>query len=227
LNALEFRINDHVFHWKPQRLLIAGYTGRNQEDVKRHIDELKEVGVPAPPMVPMIYDLSPDLLMTSDTISVVRKESSGEVEIVLLDIDGNWYVGIGSDHTDRVLETVSIQKSKQVCQKPISKDVWPLELMEDHWDEIELRSWVVVNGKEKLYQSGTLEAFLQPKDLLEMVKKRNYDSPGMALFCGTLPLVDGEFIYGDAYRAELYDRKNDKKIKLSYEVKILKDAEAV
>ena len=45
---------------------------------------------------------------------------------MLLNIEGEWYVGIGSDHTDRVLEAVSIRKSKQVCAKPISKELWPL-----------------------------------------------------------------------------------------------------
>ncbi|UFJ41398.1 DUF2848 domain-containing protein [Brevibacillus humidisoli] len=216
---------DFTLDWKPQRLVIAGYTGRDQEAVKKHIDELLELGVPAPRRVPMIYDLSPELLRTSEEISVVCNDSSGEAEVVLLDVDGSWYVGLGSDHTDRVLEAVSVQKSKQVCAKPMAREVWPLDSIADHWDEIELRSWVTINGEEQLYQSGRLDAFLAPQDLLDIVRQRDYAAPNMALFCGTLALIDGQFQYGEAFRAELLDNKTNRSISLSYEVKQLKNAE--
>jgi hypothetical protein len=216
---------DSIIDWKPQRLVIAGYTARDQEAVKTHIAELMELGVPAPKQIPMLYDLSPELLQTAETITVVRNDSSGEAEVVLLDIEGRWYVGLGSDHTDRVLEAVSVQKSKQVCAKPIAADVWPLESVIDHWDEIELRSWVTVNGEEKLYQSGKLDEFLAPQDLLAIVQERDYAAANMALFCGTLALKDGQFQFGEAFRAELYDKKTERIIQLAYHVKQLKDAE--
>jgi hypothetical protein len=31
-----------------RKLINAGYTGRNQKEVKKHVDELKEMGVPVP-----------------------------------------------------------------------------------------------------------------------------------------------------------------------------------
>lgn len=71
-----------------------------------------------------------------------RNDSSGEAEVALLDIHGDWYVGLGSDHTDRALEAVSIHESKQICSKIISKQLWALDSVLDHWDEIELKSWV-------------------------------------------------------------------------------------
>ncbi|MBP1157250.1 MULTISPECIES: DUF2848 domain-containing protein [unclassified Paenibacillus] len=211
-------------NWAPQRLVIAGYTNKDQEAVKHHIEELKELGVPAPRTVPMMYDLSPELLSNSDCISVVGNDSSGEAEVVLLDIDGTWYIGLGSDHTDRVLETVSIQKSKQVCAKMITRELWTLESIAEHWDEIELNSWVQVDGEEVLYQSGALSAFLNPMQLLEIVKQRGYDSPGIALYCGTLPLKR-EFHFGGMFKAELHDKKNNKTLTLSYETRVLKDSE--
>ncbi|MGG2076116.1 DUF2848 family protein [Lysinibacillus irui] len=76
----------------PKRLLIAGYTGKDQASVKKHIDELKAIGVPAPPQVPMIYDVSTDLITTSSAISVVKETSSGEAEVVIMNVKGQWYV---------------------------------------------------------------------------------------------------------------------------------------
>lgn len=221
---MEFQCERAPLNWAPQRLVIAGYTNKDQEAVKHHIEELKELGVPAPRTVPMMYDLSPELLNNSDHMSVVGNDSSGEAEVVLLDIDGTWYIGLGSDHTDRVLETVSIQKSKQVCAKMITRELWTFESIAEHWDEIELKSWVQVDGEEVLYQSGALSAFLNPLDLLEIVKQRGYDSPGIALYCGTLPLMR-EFHFGGIFKAELYDKKNNKKLVLCYETRILKDSE--
>ncbi|HWO98703.1 MAG TPA: DUF2848 family protein [Bacillus sp. (in: firmicutes)] len=211
----------------PKRLLIAGYTGKDQESVKKHIDELKEIGVPAPPQVPMIYDLSTNLITTNQSISVIQESSSGEAEVVIMRVEGKWYLGLGSDHTDRELETVSIQKSKQVCSKPISTQFWPLDDVEDRWDDIEMRSWMIVDGVKKEYQTGKLGEFLHPKELLKIIEERGYDSEDMVVFCGTLPIKNGEFIYGEAFSAELYDRLTDNKIQLNYQVHILADAEVV
>lgn len=222
---MDFQCEGTLVKWAPQRLVIAGYTNKDQEAVKHHIEELKELGIPAPRQVPMMYDLAPELLSSSEIISVVGNDSSGEAEVVLLDIEGTWYIGLGSDHTDRVLEAVSIQKSKQVCAKMMTNQLWTFESIAKHWDEIELKSWVQVDGEDLLYQSGTLSAFLNPMELLEMVKQRGYDSPGIALYCGTLPLQTEKFHFGGLFKAELHDKKSNKKLTLCYETKILKDAE--
>ena len=211
----------------PKRLLIAGYTGKDQASVKKHIDELREIGVPAPPQVPMIYDVSTNLLTTSPSISVVQESSSGEAEVVIMNVKGKWYVGLGSDHTDRELEKLSIQKSKQVCSKPISTQFWLLDDIESRWDDIEMRSWMFVNGEKKEYQTGTLGEFLHPKELIKIITERGYYSEDLMVFCGTLPIVTGEFIYGDGFSAELYDALTDRKIQLDYKVHILTDAEVV
>lgn len=211
----------------PKRLLIAGYTGKDQASVKKHIDELREIGVPAPPQVPMIYDVSTNLLTTSPSISVVQESSSGEAEVVIMNVEGKWYVGLGSDHTDRELEKLSIQKSKQVCSKPISTQFWLLDDIESRWDDIEMRSWMFVNGEKKEYQTGTLGEFLHPKELIKIITERGYYSEDLMVFCGTLPIVTGEFIYGDGFSAELYDALTDRKIQLDYKVHILTDAEVV
>ncbi|MET3289083.1 UNVERIFIED_CONTAM: hypothetical protein ABID98_001653 [Brevibacillus sp. OAP136] len=222
---MKIQSNGLMLEWEPTRLIIAGYTGKDQEAVQRHIDELKELGIPAPPRVPMIYDLSPELMQVTDEITVVQNHSSGEAEAVLMDIDGAWYLGLGSDHTDRVLEANSIQKSKQVCLKPVSPQVWPLDAIRVYWDEIEMESWIIDGGVHHLYQRGTLGSFLNPDELLHILRERDYVSEGMAVFCGTLPLHSGTFLFGDTFLATLRDPRTGNKIQLTYHIKQLKDAE--
>lgn len=224
---MNFRVDGKEIDWEPKNLIIAGYTAKDQAALRAHIEELAKIGVPAPQTVPMIYQLSPELLSTESEITTVRNDSSGEAEVVLLNIRGEWYVGIGSDHTDRVLEATSIQKSKQVCAKPISNELWPLSSIEDYWDEIQLKSWYSINGEVQLYQSGQLGEFLSPKELIQIVESRGYSTSETALFCGTPPIISNEFLYGEEFKAKLYNPRDNKKINLAYQTKILKDAEVV
>lgn len=221
---MEFYLDNKQIDFEPENLLIAGYTAKNQESLKEHIEELRKIGVAAPNQVPMVYDLSPELLSTKDTITTVKNDGSGEAEVALLCIGGKWYVGLGSDHTDRKLEAVSVHKSKQVCAKPISSELWELSSIEKHWDDIELKSWMVINGEEQLYQSGKLGDFLSPKELLEIIQERGYSVTDAVLFYGTPPLKSEGFLYGEKFRAELFDPTNNKKINLHYEIKVLTDS---
>ncbi|RYL92777.1 DUF2848 domain-containing protein [Sporolactobacillus sp. THM7-4] len=211
--------------WNPVQCIVAGYTGRNQEAVKKHIRELEEIGIPAPPHVPMIYTVSTDLITVNEEIAVVKKESSGEAELVLANIEDEWYLGLGSDHTDRVLEAHSVQKSKQVCAKPISNQFWRLNSVIDKMDSFHLRSWMVSDGKRKLYQDGHLDSLLKPETLLDILKRRNIKLTNTLIFCGTLPIEGSKFIFGDQFIAELENTETHQKIVLDYRVNFLPDAE--
>ncbi|SDI05413.1 DUF2848 family protein [Alteribacillus bidgolensis] len=225
---MKFQIGKEEVEWEPKRLLIAGYTSKDQEQLQKHIKELEEeLGVEPPPAIPMIYDLSPELLTTNDQISVVNNDSSGEAEVIAAEINGQWYIGIGSDHTDRKLESVSVQKSKQVCGKPITSELWPLASVESYWDEIEMKSWMVDKEGQHLYQSGKLNEFMKPEDLVNIIKERNYYSSDSVIFCGTLPLLSEGFIYGEEFIAELYDPIENRSITLHYDVHLLKIAENI
>lgn len=223
---MQFTVEDKIMEWEPEKVVIAGYTSKDQESLKKHIDELKEqLGVEPPKRVPMLYEVSNYLLQTNSVVTELNNDGSGEAEVVLCDIGGKWYVGLGSDHTDRVLEAISVQKSKQIVAKPISNQLWPLDTVEKNWDDIVMQSWVEVNGQEQLYQEGTLAEFLEPKQLLNIIEERGYLSSEIAIFCGTLPIVNGEFVKSNKFKARLYDRKNNREILLNYEIKALKDAE--
>lgn len=176
------------------RTLIAGYTGRDEAAVRRHIDELAAIGVAPPAHVPMFYSVDPAAITTAANAPITRTNTSGEVEPVILRRDGRYFLGVGSDHTDRRLETVDVGESKRVCPKPIGSVVIEIDGWHSfNWDACRMRSWV--DGR--LYQDGTLASLRTPRDLLQNLSDRIGDSgEDLICFAGTLPLLRREFTSG-------------------------------
>jgi len=204
-------------------LYAIGYAGRNKDKTWEHIEELKKIGVPEPKSVPELYHLNPELLNYSDTVHIIGDETSGEVEIVLIaDKDGNIEVTVGSDHTDRGLETISIQKSKQICPKPLAEETIKFDEIEDEWDDLELFSSVKKGGEWKEYQSGKVSAIVPLDEIVEFLRKHDVELKDVTVFCGTVPLLDG-FVFGDTFKCGLRSNKLDKTIEIEYEINKLKE----
>jgi len=79
---------------------------------------------------------------------------------VLVSAADGIHVGIGSDHTDRKVETYGITMSKQMCPKPIGPELWRLADVEPHWDALMIRSHVTRSGSRVLYQEGPVTRML-------------------------------------------------------------------
>ncbi len=203
------------------RMVNAGYVGRDQNEVRRHIEELAEKGIPGPETTPTLYPVICRTLTTDSEIEVYSHETSGEVEYVLLVAnEKEIYVGLGSDHTDRHLEETDIPRSKQICPNLISRRVWPLGEVVDHWDELILRSQVVKDGEKIRYQEGALALILSPAGLMDFVRSK-IDGPlkEIVIFSGTLGMVTGEFVFGEAFMAELVDERLSRRLDLAYAVR--------
>lgn len=171
--------------------VIAGWTGRDPVALEKHIAELEALGVKRPATTPIFYRVSYTRLTTSDTIEVVGEASSGEVEYVLLQHDGRLWVGIGSDHTDREVETYGVTVSKQLCDKPVASTFWPLEEVEAHWDSLTLRSFITTDQGKVLYQEGKLSGMLGPRDLVHRFAGGKDLPEGTVMFCGTFDAIGG------------------------------------
>ena len=207
-----------------RRVVNAGYTGRNQEAVRRHIEELKKEGIPAPESTPTVYEVISKLVYFDDEIEVIGKRTSGEAEFVLLCSRDEVYVGIGSDHTDRELETVSIIKSKQVCPNVMGKRVWKLSEVRPRWDEMILRSWVKDReGNKILYQESPLAKMMTPDDLMAFVRGQVDDGKleGLLIFSGTVPLIPESPNFGDYFEVELDNSGTRQKLSCKYSVRVL------
>jgi len=223
VSTLRLEIGDGQRHLevRARNLVIAGWTGRDREQLEHHIRELEELGVSAPSKMPAFYRLACALLVQEEAIQVVGPDSSGEAEAVLMHFGGELWVGLGSDHTDRCLEAVSIRVAKQVCAKPIAVQVWSYADVQDHWDELILRSYVCNGAERELYQSGMLGCNLAVTDLIERLRD---DGGGLAdgtvLFCGTLPVL-GKLRGAGRFEVELEDPRLERKLKFAYGIDVL------
>ena len=214
---MDFRINGATRRVEIARLVIAGWTGRDKAAVEKHIAELAAIGVKRPRAVPTFYRLGASLLTTESGIEVVGKDSSGEVEFVLVSAPDALYVGVGSDHTDRKVEAFGVTVSKQMCPKPIGPELWPLAEIEPHWDRLVLRAHVTRAGERRLYQEGGVSNMLHPRDLLARFSGL---APGTAMFCGTLA-VHGEIGGGERFEIELHDPQRNRSLRHGYAVREL------
>ncbi len=205
------------------RMINAGYVGKNQEEVRRHIDELAAKGIPGPKSIPVLFPVVCSALTTDSQIEVYGGETSGEVEYVLCIVtEDEIYVGLGSDHTDRHLEETDIPRAKQICPNLMSRMVWPLDEVEGHWDDLLMRASVIKDGQDTLYQEGRLGLLLNPGELMAFVKSK---IPGplenLILYSGTMGMLTGEFIFSEKFSAQLIDEKLNRRLEISYDVKPL------
>ena len=188
-------------------LIIAGMTGRDMKAVQAHLDELAEIGVPPPGSIPVYYRVSASLLTQEERVQVVGTGTSGEVEAVLIGTPEGMLVGVGSDHTDRDMESDSIAHSKQACPKPISHDLWRYADVVEGWDDIELRSHRVHNGQWMPYQQGSMAKIRKPEDLIGGFFDGLTELPaGVAMFTGTIPTI-GEITGGEHFAMALVDAR--------------------
>ena len=171
--------------------VIAGWTGRDPVARDKHIAELEAIGIARPASTPIYYRVAASRLTTSDSIEVSGPDSSGEVEFVLIGWQGRVFVGTGSDHTDRKVETYSVTVSKQMCDKPIASVLWELEDVIDHWDKMILRSFAFIDGARVLYQEGTLDAMLPVAELIRGGFGGAALPDGCAMFGGTFAAKGG------------------------------------
>src|SRR5450755_3847468 len=116
--------------------VLAGWTGRDPVARDKHIAELEAIGIGRPASTPIYYRCSARRLTTEDSIEVCGNDSSGEVEFVLIGWQGRIFVGLGSDHTDRKVETYSVTVSKQMCDKVMASVLWELEDVISNWDQM-------------------------------------------------------------------------------------------
>jgi hypothetical protein len=200
-----------------RHLVVAGWTGRDQAAVEKHIRELEALGVKRPKTTPIFYRVAASLLTTAPAIEVIGDASSGEVEFVLYALDDGLWIGVGSDHTDREAEAIGVTMSKQMCGKPVSPRVWRYDEVAPHWDRLTLRAFAHNGKKRKLYQQGPVTAMRDPVELIRLYAGRHKLKPGTAMFCGTLA-VKGGIAPADVFEIELEDPVLGRKLAHRYRI---------
>ena len=204
-----------------KELIIAGMTGRDVAAVQAHLDELAEIGVKGPSRIPIYYRVSIDQLTQADRIQALGSGSSGEVEAVLIGSSEGMLVAVGSDHTDRDVESYSIAVSKQMCDKPISRDVWRYADVADVWDDLELASDRVDGDERKPYQRGKVALMRTPGDLIGDYFDGVAELPaGTVMFTGTFATI-GEITGAGRFEMSLSNPKTGQALRHAYDIDVL------
>ena len=188
-----------------RRVLNGGFAGRDQAQVRAHIEELAHLGVKDPGETPTFYPLVRTAVCQEGELEVVGDSGNwGEAEPVILFTDEGLLVTVGSDHTDRSLEGFSIIKSKQVYPNVVARKAWRYEEVRAHWDQILLRAWVGA-GRDRLFQEAPLAALMQPEDLIDRARALiDGDPTGTVFFLGTVA-AKSQITFADVFECELAD----------------------
>jgi hypothetical protein len=199
-------------------LIVAGWTGRDEAALRHHIEELAAIGVPRPSSVPVFYRNSVFNVTQASRVEVLCPDTSGEAEPVVVAHGGKLWLTVGSDHTDRKAETMGITLSKKLCAKPVGRDLWLLDDVAGHWDQLKLRAFATIDGRRVIYQEGTLAGMRTPADLIARYGASL--APGTMMFCGTLGAI-GVIRPASRFEVELEDPVLNRTLKHAYDVDIL------
>jgi Protein of unknown function (DUF2848) len=198
-------------------LVLAGWTGRDRAALELHIDEMEKLGIRRPPSLPVFYRVSAARLTRADAIEVCGADSSGEAEFVLIRANNGLWIGAGSDHTDRKVESYGITVSKQMYDKPMAAKVWEYGDVADHWDSLVLRSW----ADGKLYQEASVATMLAPAELIAGFTGGEGALPeGTVMFSGTIA-THGGLKPATHFRFELEDPVLGRSLQHEYRIRPL------
>lgn len=228
--AFETAVEDNDFHTELRQVparqyVIAGWTGRDPAAITHHIHELQALGVAPPSTVPLYYRASASMLTQGEQIQVLGEHSSGEVEPVLFHAQGEWWLTVGSDHTDRKVEAYSVAVSKQMCPKPIGTVAWLWSDVADYQDELQLRSRIFENGQWVDYQRGTLASIRPLQSLRDTYLCDRIVQDGFFMTCGTLGAIPNAAGFGvrpaEQMALILHDPRRKRSIVHRYSVQAL------
>jgi hypothetical protein len=169
---------------------------RDVDAMKRLMQKKKEEGF-AVYDPPNVCKKSRYLLTNEESIEVQEPRTTGEVEYVLIvDKGGEIFVSAGSDQNDTTLIGLSspvlgkvydTAKTKQACPAVMAREVWRYDDVKDHWDDLRLRSHLMVSGEKLAYQDFPLSDLVDPQYYF-----RRYPwlrTEGTALFSGSSDAV--------------------------------------
>lgn len=201
-------------------VVVGGWTGRDVAALQAHIDEMADLGVPGPAEVPMFYRVAAAHLTTADEIQVVGDDTSGEVEYFVVADKGELWLGVASEHTDRKAETQGITIAKQLCEKPLSSQLWAVSELTAQWDQLILRAWIFENGRRVLYQEGALSEMRHVDELIRRYTDGGQLANGTLLFGGTLAAIGG-VRPATRFEFEIEDPVLGRQISHGYDIRVL------
>ena len=215
-------LSPNAFDFTPRNLVVAGWTGRDRAALEHHVRELDALGVKRPSSMPVYYRIAAGNITQDSHLQVLGPDTSGEVEPVLFSMRDGLWLGVGSDHTDRKMEAMSVALSKQGCDKIVGPHVWDCREIAAHWDQLLLRSWIIETpgATPILYQEGSFALIRAPSDLIEGYAGTNALEVGTVMFCGTFPAIGG-IRPAQHFIGEIEDPVLKRTLRFGYDIEML------
>ncbi len=224
---LSFRLPDgSVVDVSVRAVLNAGYAGADQEQVRAHVSELAELGVPAPSTTP-VYAVSPYLAQQTDRVDVQHNQTSGEAEWALViagDTPADVLITAACDHTDRALEVHGVGWSKNASPDVLGREAWRLIDIADHLDAIEIIGRV--GSERRVIQSATFDALLSPQYWLDVLQAQGRAASGTVLLSGTVAMTPDLDPFSDRWEVQLVDHRLSRTVSCDYAVAVMPSLEA-
>jgi hypothetical protein len=209
-----------------RRAFNIGFTIRDAAKMQAHLDEVAKEGVPMPRVgvPPIVFPLSPWAVTQDEEVPVQYARTSGEVEIVTI-VDGDdVLVSVGSDHTDRELETIDIPWSKQACPSIVARSAWRWQDVADTWDQVEIGSEIGLDpARLHPYQRANVREFMSPPEMTAGLRAKLRSQPAgpFAFWSGTVVSLESELEYPPVWRIWLHNPALGWRIEHTYRSPVL------
>jgi hypothetical protein len=198
---------------------------RDEAKMQAHLEECYKLGIKELicERPPLVMPISSWAVLTDNHIGVQRPKTSGEVEIVtIVDENDEVFVSVGSDHTDRSLETIDIPWSKQVAPNVVAPQMWRWNDVKDHWDDIHMESWVIDQGATVKYQEAMVNEFWTPAEMVQGLRDSVTRVAGAnILFSGTVVSIGEKLRFAESWTIKMTDPVLNRVIEHTYTVDVL------
>ncbi len=174
-----------------RKLCLGRHCGRDMETTRKALDAKRAEGFRVHGN-PNVCRKGRYLLTNENVIEVQGPQTSGEVEVVAIMDRGEVLISVGSDHVDRTIEIMwtdalgkvyDSAKSKQMAPAVVARDAWRYEDVKDHWDQLNLKTYIALDGQKIAYQDFSVGILVDLEYHFKALPWLRED--GVVLFCGS------------------------------------------
>ena len=162
------------------------------------------------------YPIPIDRLTTAPEVQQIDGSAHGSAGVFLVAAQFGILFGVGSDHIDQRAAAPDV--ARQLCSKPIGRQVWRLSDVADHWQKLSIRSWA--GSEANQVQSCELGEVIDPREMPREVDGRDELARGRALLVSGFPMITRPHS-ATQFKVEIKDPVHDRQLVHAYTIELL------